>query len=91
MPQRHHQRGNAGVFWPGGSYGDSGLYANDGGPAAEAPGSPAAYEIPWDWAHRLPPAVLPSDHPYVPGCHNEIVTVQGRSGQDQTVNVTRCF
>ena len=48
------------------------------------------YDVPWDWAHRFPPAVAPSDRPYVPSCPTETVTVPGRNGQ-QTVNVTRCF
>ncbi len=96
----HHGRGFGGGFWPGGgfyygdaSYGD-GSY---GGPLAGA--SPPMtndvtytykQDVPWDWAHRLPPNVVPSDRPYVSSCSNEVVTVPGRSGE-QTVNVMRCY
>jgi hypothetical protein len=48
------------------------------------------YDVPWDWTHRFPPNVVPSDRPYVPGCTNEVVTVPGRAGE-HTVNVTRCY
>jgi hypothetical protein len=90
---RHHRGG--GAFWPGYGY-DNGPYG-DGGPYAEAP--PASndvhysytYDVPWDWAHRYPPNVVPSDRPYVPGCTAEAVTVPGHDGGTQTVNVTRCY
>ena len=49
------------------------------------------YDVPWDWAHRYPPNVIPSDRPYVPGCSNQAVTVPGRDGEEHTVNVTRCY
>jgi len=49
------------------------------------------YEAPWDWAHRNPPNVAPSDRPYVPGCTSEPVKVPGRNGGEYVVNVTRCF
>jgi len=49
------------------------------------------YEAPWDWAHRNPPNVAPSDRPYVPGCTSEPVKVPGRNGGEQVVNVTRCY
>lgn len=49
------------------------------------------YDVPWDWAHRYPPAVAPSDRPYVSSCPAESVTVRGRNGEDQTVNVIRCY
>jgi hypothetical protein len=48
-------------------------------------------EIPWDWAHRYPPAVAPSDRPYVSSCPAETVTVPGHGGRGQTVNVIRCY
>src|SRR6516165_488521 len=51
----------------------------------------STYDVPWDWAHRFPPMVAPSDHPYVPGCHDEAVTVPGRGGAERIVNVTRCY
>jgi hypothetical protein len=94
---RHFHRHN-GVFtyWPG--YGDDGY-----GPSYSEPLTPVAppasndvhytstYDVPWDWAHRFPPMVAPSDHPYVPGCHDEAVTVPGRGGAERIVNVTRCY
>lgn len=49
------------------------------------------YDVPWDWAHRLPPRVTRSDRPYVPSCSNEGVTVPGNNGEEHTVNVTRCY
>ena len=49
------------------------------------------YDVPWDWAHRYPPNVVPSERPYVPGCGNEVVTVPGRGGREQAINVTRCY
>jgi hypothetical protein len=92
---RHIRRRNAGTLWPAddGSYGSS-----DGEPMVDAaqPVSGAvpsaySYDIPWDWAHRFPPLVAPSERPYVPSCPTEIVTVAGRDGREQTVNVTRCY
>jgi hypothetical protein len=75
-------------------------YGADGAPLLDAPqAQPASndvrytytYDVPWDWAHRYPPNVVPSDRPYVPGCGAETVTVPGRGGRDQTVNITRCY
>jgi hypothetical protein len=91
---RHHRRGYGGTFWPGGEfYGPS-----DGEPVAEAaPGASGdihytyTRDVPWDWAHRYPPNVAPSERPYVPGCPTETATVPGRGGREQTVNITRCF
>ena len=98
---RHFRRHN-GVFtyWPG--YDDDGSGGGYGPSAGEAMGAvpPApsndvrytyTYDVPWDWAHRFPPMVAPSDHPYVPGCHDEPVTVPGRSGAERIVNVMRCY
>ncbi|MCA6120834.1 hypothetical protein J6500_02780 [Bradyrhizobium sp. WSM 1704] len=48
------------------------------------------YDVPWDWAHRYPPNVVPSDRPYVSSCPTESVVVPGRGG-DRTVNITRCY
>jgi len=92
---RHQRRNAVGVFWP--PYADF-SYAS---PSVE-PVTPYApplsgdvhytytYDVPWDWAHRYPPAVTPSARPYVPGCTSEPVTVPGNGGQ-QTVNVIRCY
>jgi len=49
------------------------------------------YGVPWDWAHRFPPVVAPSERPYVSSCTTQAVTVAGHDGKEQTVNVTRCF
>jgi hypothetical protein len=98
---RHfHRRNGVFTYWPG--YDDYG-YGNGYGPSSGEPLGPVAppasndvhytytYDVPWDWAHRLPPMVAPSDHPYVPGCHDEAVTVPGREGAERIVNVTRCY
>jgi hypothetical protein len=90
---RHHGR-VPGTFWPAaGGYYDG----PSGEPLAEiAPpvSNDVRYtftdDVPWDWAHRYPPAVVPSDRPYVSSCPTETVTVPGRGG-DRTVNITRCY
>jgi hypothetical protein len=92
---RHHSRNNAGTFWPteGSFYGPS-----NGEPVADV-AQPTlgdthytyTQDVPWDWAHRYPPSVTPSDRPYVPSCPTETVTFPGHGGKDQTVNVTRCY
>ena len=92
-PFRHH-RGSA-IFWPGVDGYD---YAPSAGepPVDTAPPSGDVhytykYDVPWDWAHRFPPAVAPSDRPYVSSCPAETTTFKGRDGKDQTVNVMRCY
>ena len=93
---RHHRRNNVGTFWPGAGgffYGPS-----NGEPMADFT-PPASgdvhytytYDVPWDWAHRFPPAVAPSDRPYVPSCPAETVTAPGRYGQEHTINIMRCY
>jgi hypothetical protein len=92
---RHHRMNNAGIFWPGvGGYD----YEPSGGepPVGAAPPSgdthyTYTYDVPWDWAHRYPPTVTPSDRPYVSSCPEETVKVPGRDGNEQTVNVMRCY
>ena len=89
---RHHRRNLIGPAI-GGFY-----YGPDGAPIIDAVPPPASNDVhytytqdfPWDWAHRYPPNVAPSDRPYVPGCGSETVTVPGRNG-DQTINITRCY
>jgi hypothetical protein len=91
---RHHRLNNAGIFWP--AYDDSSYGPSNGEPTADVE-QPAqgdlryTYEVPWDWAHRYPPDVTPSERPYVSTCPTEVVTVARRDGKTQTVNVTRCF
>jgi len=95
----HHHHRNDGAFWPGvGDYG-YGYGPTDGGPYAAVTTQPAyegprytcTYDMPWDWAHRCPPAVAPSDKPYAPSCPTEVMKFPGRDGTEQTVNVTRCY
>lgn len=91
---RHH-RGNFGpVYWPG-EDGDVSAYGQ--APVEAAPTASndvhytTTYDVPWDWAHRLPPQVTPSERAYVPRCSVEGVTVPDRSGQAHGVNVTSCY
>ena len=98
-PFRHHPRHNIGTYWPGAG----GYYY---GPSNDDLSIPLAdvtqpmsrdirythtYDVPWDWAHRYPPNVIPSDRPYVSSCSSEPVTVPGRNGGEQTINITRCY
>jgi len=93
----HPRRGFARGFWPAAS----GYYY--GAPYAEPPVDPSLplssdvnvtytykQDVPWDWVHRYPPMVTPSERSYVPACSSEPVTVPGRNGE-QTVNVIRCY
>jgi hypothetical protein len=92
----HRFRGrNPFVYWPGGggfyyepSSGEP--YANPAQPQSSDVSYTNIYDVPWDWAHRLPPNVAPSDRPFVPSCPSETVTVPGRSGET-TVNIMRCY
>ena len=90
---RHHHRpqGEGGFVWGDGGYSYGGGDAIEGAPLTGDVRNSNAGEIPWDWAHRYPPAVLPSDRPYVSSCGSESVTVpDGRGGNGQ-VNVIRCY
>ena len=91
---RHSRRRNAGFVWATDSYGYG---SPDGTPLADGTAPPSGdvhytttYDVPWDWAHRLPPNVTPGDRAYVPSCPTQVVTVPGRNGS-QNVNVTQCF
>src|SRR4051794_8570461 len=92
---RHHRGRN--LFWPGVDgtyYGPDGRAVTEGYPPA--PGSndvryTYTYDVPWDWAHRFPPNVAPSDRPYVSSCPEETVTVPRRNGEDQTISIMRCY
>jgi hypothetical protein len=90
----HRRRNIDGVYWPEGYY--------DGPSNGEAiadvpPPHPNdirytyTYDVPWDWAHRYPPNVVPSDRAYVTQCPAETVTVPGAGGKDHTVNIMRCY
>jgi hypothetical protein len=93
---RHQRRNNAGVVWPAE---EDIFYGPSTGEATAAVRQPTSgdihytytYVVPWDWAHRYPPAVTPSDRPYVPSCPTETVTFAGHGGEDKSVNVTRCY
>lgn len=100
---RHHRRNRAGILWPAfgdGYYGPNGEFygPSSGGPLADVT-QPASseiqytykYDVPWDWAHRYPPMVIPSDRPYVPSCPAETVTVPGHDGGERTVSIMRCY
>jgi hypothetical protein len=92
---RHHRR-FGGAYWGA----DGGFFYEP--PAGEAVGDAAppvsgdihysyTYDVPWDWAHRYPPAVAPSDRPYVSSCPAEILKVPGHDGREQTVSIMRCY
>jgi hypothetical protein len=92
----HHRKPQAAFVWPG----DDGFYGSNGyGPNGEAftppPSDGVRYsdtnDFPWDWAHRYPPNVVPSERPYVSSCPSETVTVpDGRGGKGE-VNIMRCY
>jgi hypothetical protein len=94
---RFHGRNSPWVYWPGGGgfFYDPGTASQPFVDAAQPVASDVrytyTYDVPWDWAHRYPPNVVPSDHPYVPSCPSETVTVPGRGGGDHTVNIMRCY
>jgi hypothetical protein len=98
---RFHNRRNSGVGFPGGGFfywPSSEFYGPSSEAFADVPQQPPlsndvryTYDVPWDWAHRYPPNVVPSDRPYVPSCPSETVTVPGRGGAEHTVNIIRCY
>lgn len=93
---RHHRRFFGGAFWPGdygyGAYPLGGEpYVDGTQPASSDVHYTTTYDVPWDWAHRFPPNVTPSDKPYVSSCPVETVATTGRDGSEHTVNVMRCY
>jgi hypothetical protein len=94
--RHYHRRRNGGSYWPG-DYGydygatDGGPYAAVAQPTYEAPRATCTYDMPWDWAHRCPPAVAPTEKAYAPSCPTEVMKFPGRDGAEQTVNITRCY
>lgn len=95
---RFHHRGSRGAWnmWPAGGgffYGPTGSegYAQVAPPLSNDIRYTYTYDVPWDWTHRYPPNVVPSDKPYIPSCPTETVIVPGRGGQEHAVNVTRCY
>ena len=94
---RHRRRNGNGVdgFWPGWgdySYGPSGEPVPDNAQAAVPDlRATCTYDIPWDWVHRCPPTVAPSEKASAPSCPTEVMKFPGRDGTEQTVNITRCY
>lgn len=92
---RHHHRGHAlAPFWATGPFYDSSTSEAMAGvlpPESNDVRFTYTDDVPWDWAHRYPPAVEPSSRPYVSTCSDETITVPGRQGGEHTVNVTRCY
>ncbi|QAU42854.1 hypothetical protein XH86_22430 [Bradyrhizobium guangdongense] len=88
---------NPWVYWPGGGgfFYDGANYSEPfvdaGQPVTSDVRYTYTYDVPWDWAHRFPPKVVPSDRPYVSSCPTEQVTVPGRGGGEHTVNIMRCY
>lgn len=94
---RFHRRSSPWVYWPGGGgffYDGAGYsqpFLDAGQPLSSDVRYTYTYDVPWDWTHRYPPNVVPSDRPYVPSCPTEQVTVPGRGGSEHTVNIMRCY
>jgi hypothetical protein len=94
---RFRGRNTPWVYWPGGGgfyYGggnDNQPFVDIGQPVSNDVRYTYTYDVPWDWTHRFPPNVVPSDRPYVPSCPTEQVTVPGRGGGEHTVNIMRCY
>jgi hypothetical protein len=99
---RRFRRRNAAIVWPavgddfyGSSYGYGSSHGEPGADITQPTSGDVhytnTYDVPWDWAHRFPPNVAPSERPYVPSCPTENVTVPGHNGKEQTVSVMRCF
>jgi len=93
---RHHRKPEAAFVWPGD---DGSFYGSNYGSNGEALTPPTSDGVrysdtngmPWDWAHRYPPIVAPSERPYVSSCPSETVTVpDGRGGKGE-VNIMRCY
>ncbi len=72
-------------------YGPTGGAMLDTQPIPGAGTSTSTNDIPWDWAHRYPPIVAPSQRPYIATCGAETVTVPDGHGGSGQVNVMRCY
>jgi hypothetical protein len=93
---RHHRGNRVGSFWPAawGFFYDPSIGqapVDFAQPASRDMHYTYTYDVPWDWAHRYPPAVIPSERAYVPECPEQTVTVAGKGGKEQTVNIIRCY
>jgi hypothetical protein len=94
--QNHRRRDNGtGFWWATEGYSDPSYVPPSGDGAQQPVSGDVRYtytqDVPWDAIHRFPPMVAPSDRPYVSECPTQTVTVPGRSGKDQDVNITRCY
>jgi len=94
----HVRRGHPGAFWPatggyyyGPTYGEQPVGAEVNQSIRGDIRYTYTQDVPWDWPHRFPPMVAPSDRPYVQSCNAETVTVPGRNGTERTVNIMRCY
>ena len=92
---RHHRGQQGAVVWPDDDYfgyGPNGEAVLDGTqPLPGAIGNSNAADMPWDWAHRYPPVVVPSTRPYVSSCGAETQTVPDNHGGTGQVNIIRCY
>ena len=97
---RHRARHNSGNYWLGaGGYYDGpsngGRFADFMPDVTQSSSREIRYtyteDVPWDWAHRFPPMVAPSDRPYVSSCSTEPVKVPDGNGDERIINITRCY
>ena len=97
-PLPHHIGRHTGALWPAAG----GLFS---GPANGEPEVDVTepmsgdvhytctYDIPWDWVHRCPSFVSPSERvvtPHEPGCPAQTVTIPMGDGKEKTVTIVRC-
>src|SRR4051794_35190240 len=74
---RHHRRNHVGGLWPAvGGFWDGpstpGLGVDVTQPLSnDVHHQTLTYDVPWDWAHRYPPAGAASDEGYGPSCPTE--------------------
>ena len=90
---RHHHAPEAAVVWPGDGYfyGPGEAVLDGTQPLPGDVRNSNAADIPWDWAHRYPPAVVPATRPYVSSCGAETQTVPNDHGGTGQVNIIRCY
>lgn len=99
----HHHGPNRGAFWPGGG---SFVYEPSNGepkidvtrPISGDVHYTCTYDIPWDWVHRCPTFIKPSEPisapvviPHVPGCPTQTAKVLMGDGKEETISIVRCY